>query len=275
MPFQWFPLVSSRNFRLYVLITFFVGVQNHPRRDEMGQIKYDPVSSKLNSIPASMLTDKYSFIGCLQVLEQIFENSKPNNTESTKQSSGSSATSSNGVTPPPGVAPPGVNPPPGVGSSAGSANGSPVGSPPGSQRSNRTQFPTLDKDMTKMGISFIKDNRLIYRFQSPFADMPCRVQDIDMFVPGEYLTNIHIREKLAEIKVNTGRYPGIFKVSILRPVSMSTISGPVIFIGPFCRTYCHICDEVRISNSNLFSLQNITKIYYFGCFIQTQTITCN
>jgi len=51
-----------------------------------------------------------------------------------------------------------------------------------------------------MGISFIKDNRLIYRFQSPFADMPCRVQDIDMFVPGEYLTNIHIREKLAEIK---------------------------------------------------------------------------
>lgn len=171
------------------------GVQNHPRRDEMGQIKYDPLSSKLNSIPASMLTDKYSFIGCLQVLEQIFENSKPNNTESTKQSSGSSAASSNGVTPPPGV-----NPPPGVGSSGGSANESPVGSPPGSQRSNRTQFPTLDKDMTKMGISFIKDNRLIYRFQSPFADMPCRVQDIDMFVPGEYLTNIHIREKLAEIK---------------------------------------------------------------------------
>lgn len=170
----------------------------------MGQIKYDPVSSKLNSIPASMLTDKYSFIGCLQVLEQIFENSKPSNTESTKQSSGSSATSSNGVTPPPGV-----NPPPGVGGNGGgsgsvgggSANGSPVGSPPGSQRSNRTQFPTLDKDMTKMGISFIKDNRLIYRFQSPFADMPCRVQDIDMFVPGEYLTNIHIREKLAEIKV--------------------------------------------------------------------------
>ena len=195
-------LVSSRTFQLYFLITFFVGVQNHPRRDEMGQIKYDPVTSKLNSIPASMLTDKYSFIGCLQVLEQIFENSKPNNTESTKQSSGSSATSSNGVTPPPGVAPPG--PPPGVGSGGGSANGSPVGSPPGSQRSNRTQFPTLDKDMTKMGISFIKDNRLIYRFQSPFADMPCRVQDIDMFVPGEYLTNIHIREKLAEIKVNTG-----------------------------------------------------------------------
>ena len=60
----------------------------------------------------------------------------------------------------------------------------------------------LDKDLTQMGLSFIKDNRLIYRFQSPFAEMPCRVQDIDMFVPNEYLTNAHIREKLADIKVD-------------------------------------------------------------------------
>ena len=54
-----------------------------------------------------------------------------------------------------------------------------------------------------MGLAFVKgnSNRLIYRFQSPFAEMPCRVQDIDMFVPNEYLTNIHIREKLADIKV--------------------------------------------------------------------------
>ena len=59
----------------------------------------------------------------------------------------------------------------------------------------------MDKDLTQMGLSFHKDNRLINRFQSPFAEMPCRVQDIDMFVPNEYLTNVHIREKLAEIKV--------------------------------------------------------------------------
>lgn len=60
----------------------------------------------------------------------------------------------------------------------------------------------LDKNLTDMGLSFVKgnSNRLIYRFQSPFAEMPCRVQDIDMFVPNEYLTNIHIREKLAEIR---------------------------------------------------------------------------
>ena len=35
------------------MIIFFVGVQNHPRRDEMGQIKYDPVTSKLNSNTSS------------------------------------------------------------------------------------------------------------------------------------------------------------------------------------------------------------------------------
>ena len=174
-----------------------------------------------------MLTDKYSFIGCLHVLEQIFEaktvqanntgvtGTNVNNTDNTGTGSVNNGSGSNsggnstGVTPPPGVpvntngpAPPGVSPP------AGTATTAPTAAPlsPGSSGSagaKRNLFSghSLDKDLTKMGLSFIKDNRLIYRFQSPFADMPCRVQDIDMFVPGEYLTNIHIREKLAEIKV--------------------------------------------------------------------------
>ena len=167
-----------------------------------------------------MLTDKYSFIGCLHVLEQIFEakTAQPatNNTES---SASSTSGNSNGVTPPPGVVPlngptqgpPGVSPPASTGQSSGSntatSNQSTGQLSPGAGgqvppiKRNLFQGHSLDKDLTKMGLSFIKDNRLIYRFQSPFADMPCRVQDIDMFVPGEYLTNIHIREKLAEIKV--------------------------------------------------------------------------
>ena len=64
-------------------------------------------------------------------------------------------------------------------------------------------FASEFENLTDMGLAFVKgnSNRLIYRFQSPFAEMPCRVQDIDMFVPNEYLTNIHIREKLADIKV--------------------------------------------------------------------------
>jgi len=39
-------------------------------------------------------------------------------------------------------------------------------------------------------------------FQSPWADGPCRPQDIDYHVPAEYLTNAYIREKLSDIKFN-------------------------------------------------------------------------
>ena len=49
--------------------------------------------------------------------------------------------------------------------------------------------------------SSVKNTKLIYRFQSPFANMPCRAQDIDMFVPTEYRTNALISDKLNVIKV--------------------------------------------------------------------------
>ena len=39
-------------------------------------------------------------------------------------------------------------------------------------------------------------------FQSPWAESPCRPQDIDYHVPTEYLTNTFIREKLSPIKLN-------------------------------------------------------------------------
>ena len=50
--------------------------------------------------------------------------------------------------------------------------------------------------------SSVKNTKLIYRFQSPFANMPCRAQDIDMFVPTEYRTNALISDKLNVIKVS-------------------------------------------------------------------------
>ena len=119
--------------------------QSRPAEGAVGSVQYDANSNKLKSVPASMLTDKYSFLGCLKVLKEVIGDKR--------------------------------------------------------YKDQIAQVHDLDKDLTKMGLSFIKDNRLIYRFQSPFAEMPCRVQDIDMFVPNEYLTNLHIREKLAEIKV--------------------------------------------------------------------------
>ena len=89
-------------------------VHNSRPINGVNQIKYDPTQQKLTNIPKSMLTDKYSFLGCLHVLEQIFDSQpKPpsSGTPSSQQGGAAAAGSpessksgnSNGVTPPPGV----------------------------------------------------------------------------------------------------------------------------------------------------------------------------
>jgi len=57
-------------------------------------------------------------------------------------------------------------------------------------------------DLTTLGLNLNSVDNLYSTFQSPWADAPCRPQDIDYHVPSEYLTNIFIREKLAPIKLN-------------------------------------------------------------------------
>jgi CCR4-NOT transcription complex subunit 2 len=57
-------------------------------------------------------------------------------------------------------------------------------------------------DLTTLGLNLNSPDNLYSTFQSPWADAPCRPQDIDYHVPSEYLTNMFIREKLAPIKLN-------------------------------------------------------------------------
>ncbi|KAI0226530.1 hypothetical protein LSAT2_022949 [Lamellibrachia satsuma] len=57
-------------------------------------------------------------------------------------------------------------------------------------------------DLTTLGLNLNSPENLYSTFQSPWADAPCRPQDIDFHVPTEYLTNIYIRDKLAPIKLN-------------------------------------------------------------------------
>ena len=57
-------------------------------------------------------------------------------------------------------------------------------------------------DLTTLGLNLNSPENLYSTFQSPWADQPCRPQDIDFHVPPEYLTNVFIREKLAPIKLN-------------------------------------------------------------------------
>lgn len=57
-------------------------------------------------------------------------------------------------------------------------------------------------DLTTLGLNLNSPENLYSTFQSPWADAPCRPQDIDFHVPSEYLTNVYIRDKLAPIKFN-------------------------------------------------------------------------
>ncbi|KAM9085909.1 LOW QUALITY PROTEIN: CCR4-NOT transcription complex subunit 2-like [Megaptera novaeangliae] len=62
----------------------------------------------------------------------------------------------------------------------------------------------LGSDLTTLGLNLNSPENLYPKFASPWASSPCRPQDIDFHVPSEYLTNIHVRDKLAAIKL--GRY---------------------------------------------------------------------
>jgi len=57
-------------------------------------------------------------------------------------------------------------------------------------------------DLTTLGLNLNSPDNLYSTFLSPWAEAPCRPQDIDYHVPTEYLTNVYIREKLAPIKFN-------------------------------------------------------------------------
>ena len=60
----------------------------------------------------------------------------------------------------------------------------------------------LGADLTTLGLNLNSEVNLYPTFGGPWAETPCRPQDIDFHVPHEYLTNQAIREKLAPVKLN-------------------------------------------------------------------------
>ncbi|KAK3544941.1 hypothetical protein QTP86_029212, partial [Hemibagrus guttatus] len=60
----------------------------------------------------------------------------------------------------------------------------------------------LGSDLTTLGLNLNSPENLYPKFASPWASTPCRPQDIDFHVPSEYLTNVHVRDKLAAIKLS-------------------------------------------------------------------------
>ena len=60
----------------------------------------------------------------------------------------------------------------------------------------------LGSDLTTLGLNLNSPEPLYNNFGGPWAENPCRPQDIDFHVPPEYLTNAVIRDKLASVKLN-------------------------------------------------------------------------
>ena len=51
----------------------------------------------------------------------------------------------------------------------------------------------LGQDLTALGLNLNSPDNLYPTFGGPWADTPCRLQDIDFHVPPEYLVNSTIR----------------------------------------------------------------------------------
>ncbi|KAG8182169.1 hypothetical protein JTE90_017121 [Oedothorax gibbosus] len=60
----------------------------------------------------------------------------------------------------------------------------------------------LGSDLTTLGLNLNTTENLYPSFAGPWAEHPCRPQDIDYHVPTEYLVNQNIRDKLAPVKLN-------------------------------------------------------------------------
>nr|CAG4640862.1 EOG090X06CC [Eulimnadia texana] len=60
----------------------------------------------------------------------------------------------------------------------------------------------LGSDLTTLGLNLNSPEPLYTNFGGPWADNPCRPQDIDFHVPPEYQINAVIREKLAPLKLS-------------------------------------------------------------------------
>ncbi|XP_041983186.1 CCR4-NOT transcription complex subunit 2 [Aricia agestis] len=60
----------------------------------------------------------------------------------------------------------------------------------------------LGQDLTALGLNLNSPDNLYLTFAGPWADTPCRPQDMDYHVPPEYLINGSIKEKLAPLRLN-------------------------------------------------------------------------
>lgn len=74
----------------------------------------------------------------------------------------------------------------------------------------------LGQDLTALGLNLNSTENLYQNFGGPWAETPCRPQDIDFHVPPEYLINASIRYLYILVSIHTFFVPLL--VEILNPI---------------------------------------------------------
>lgn len=108
----------------------------------------------------------------------------------------------------------------------------------------------LGSDLKSLGLNLTSQENLYSSFISPFGEGPPRPQDIDYAVPKEYFTFLHIRDKLAPIKLHRYSEDLLFYIYYHRSVKIPfalamNIHCPWCFCMPFvcCAPFanCSLC----------------------------------
>ncbi|XP_071444357.1 CCR4-NOT transcription complex subunit 2 isoform X1 [Hetaerina americana] len=122
----------------------------------------------------------------------------------------------------------------------------------------------LGQDLTALGLNLNSPENLYPTFGGPWAEAPCRPQDIDFHVPPEYLINAAIRDKLAPVKLNRYKDDLLFYM-------FYTNMGDVLQLAAASELYnrdwrFHVDEKVWITRAPGMQLLEKTQSYERGTY---------
>ncbi|KAL1501154.1 hypothetical protein ABEB36_006537 [Hypothenemus hampei] len=122
----------------------------------------------------------------------------------------------------------------------------------------------LGQDLTALGLNLNSPENLYPSFGGPWADHPCRPQDVDFHVPPEYLINHNIRSKLAPMKWSQ------YKEDVLFFIFYTSV-GDVLQIAAATELYSrewryHMEEKVWITQVPGMVLHEKTQTYERGTY---------
>ncbi|XP_046406651.1 CCR4-NOT transcription complex subunit 2 isoform X7 [Ischnura elegans] len=122
----------------------------------------------------------------------------------------------------------------------------------------------LGQDLTALGLNLNSPDNLYPTFGGPWAEAPCRPQDIDFHVPPEYLINAAIRDKLAPVKLNRYKEDLLFYM-------FYTNMGDVLQLAAASELYnrdwrFHVDEKVWITRAPGMQLLEKTQSYERGTY---------